>query len=129
MGNYHQMHQSIIYKTGKNKISPQVVTTILHNDCVSPHNGNTITVAEKIISVSNNTNEYDETRVLIAIDHENLQRSELYSNTSSYLGKLNYCVRTELYLLEENAIKDISVSFVNTKFSTSFDLLSMSNEL
>ena len=123
-----RMRHSITYKIGKNKKPSQVVTNILQDDCYFLQNGTVITVAGRSISTSKNKNEYDEAKVVINLDYESLQHSDLYTYLENRRGKLSYCVQTELYFEDENSIKQTSVSFIRTRFSFTVDLSPFSNE-
>ena len=123
-----ETHQSILHKTGKDKVSAQIATSICQDDCSSPHNGNTTIVIDKLITASNASHEHDDAMVMLRIDFEHLENSDLHSHVDDQLGRMNYCVRTHLHCMSEGSIKELSVSFVDTKFSLTFDASSFSRE-
>ena len=82
----------------------------------------------KAIHASNQTYDYDDANIMLNIDFETLENSDLYRNVNKQLGRLNYCVRTNMYYLSEGSIQEISVSFIDTKFSITFELSSFTRE-
>lgn len=118
---HDEIYQSLLYEVGKNKTSSQLVSTIMQNGCFHEQKNNLIKVVNRNIISSDKINDYDEAEVVLKVNYETIENSDLWFKTNHNFGSLRFCVRTELNMSQEDGSDD-SIAFVYTNMFITFDL-------